>query len=222
MSDATAGVEAAVASVVDVLKRYLEESSIAFVQHDPTHVELMVGSPGPKPYPERILIHAKSDNRSFLQVYAGNVMRVPLACRRQVAELIMAANWNMVTGCFEMDPRDGEVRFRASQALRSTDDSDGHDARMCVDFSWQKIISTASMSFHVFLCALGEQLKDQAAFAALPVNEVREIGKIIAHFIRQSAIDSTGEEEEEAAEGEAEHEALPPVEEGHAQIPEVD
>lgn len=57
----------------------------------------------------RLLIDLREDK--YL-VYATVSLNADDDCRAEMARLINRINWSMVFGNFEMDERDGEIRFR--------------------------------------------------------------------------------------------------------------
>lgn len=59
-----------------------------------------------------------------LRYYILPPFRIPHAARPRAVEMIGRINWKILYGCFEMDPDDGEVRYRNAFACREADISD--------------------------------------------------------------------------------------------------
>lgn len=56
-------------------------------------------------------------NSNAISLYAYSPIFVPTHRRAAVSEALAIANWNLLFGAFEMDPADGQVRFRNTLPL---------------------------------------------------------------------------------------------------------
>ncbi|MBQ8162384.1 MAG: YbjN domain-containing protein [Clostridia bacterium] len=70
--------------------------------------------------PLRIILRVLED-RKVVQALAPLAFRVPEDRRMECAVAVHYANYGMVNGAFDMDMRDGEIRFRATHGYRDTE-----------------------------------------------------------------------------------------------------
>ncbi|WP_334109868.1 YbjN domain-containing protein [Thermodesulfitimonas autotrophica] len=61
----------------------------------------------------QVIIHA-DEQRSFLVVLSSLPVRAGTARRAETAALLNRLNWKVAIGNFEMDPADGEIRYRTA------------------------------------------------------------------------------------------------------------
>ncbi|MDJ1182819.1 YbjN domain-containing protein [Roseofilum casamattae] len=102
---------------------FLRDRNIAFFEFSDRDV-IQLDSSGDR-NPWQFFIHAKEDDGLCL-FYGTCPESVPEELRETMAIFLTHANYGLPTGCFELDFRDGEVRFRTSlmvedEEMRSID-----------------------------------------------------------------------------------------------------
>jgi hypothetical protein len=203
------------------LQRDLAAAGIAFVEHTPNHIEISFRGVGKRPLDD-VFIHCRTDNLSNLSAVAvSSSFRVPASCMRKVAELISLLNMNsLLTGAFECDARDGEVRCRVSLGLWPAPGDEATTARALTDSAWGRAMMMAHSQFYVFLGLMEELLtkKGEDSFNKLDeaqlkvVCSVFESGlqKVLGDEMLMAQEEGEGESESEAA-GQSEAESGAPT-----------
>ena len=106
----------AMESAFDSLVRLLEAEDVRH-QVDPEHQVVMAGFRGEN---AMFRVYFKLDeDEGLLQLFGVVPVSVPEGCRLGVAEGIARANYGLKLGKFEMDFRDGELRFQVANVFPS-------------------------------------------------------------------------------------------------------
>lgn len=98
-------------SALEKLIRYLTKENWSFFRGEHAILTHVTGKNGSY----RIILDAREEsnpNERILLVYVTSPVKVPAEKRLVVAEYTTRANWGVVVGNFEMDFRDGEVRYK--------------------------------------------------------------------------------------------------------------
>jgi len=98
-------------SALEKLIRYLRKENWTFFQGEQAILTHVTGKNGAY----RIILDAREErnpNERILLVYVTAPVKVPIEKRLVVAEYTARANWGVIVGNFEMDFRDGEVRYK--------------------------------------------------------------------------------------------------------------
>ena len=67
--------------------------------------------------PQPTIVHVDED-RGVVQILSPIPARMPEEKRTEAAIAVAAANYGLVTGSFDLDLSDGEIRYRATHAFR--------------------------------------------------------------------------------------------------------
>ena len=107
MSNSEKGIQ-----VYQMFKKHLEENDFKFEAHDDDLVLTMTvhGEDLPQLTIIRVL-----DDRDVLQILSPIPSHIPEDKRVDAAVAVSVANYGMINGCFDLDMRDGEIRFRVAQ-----------------------------------------------------------------------------------------------------------
>jgi hypothetical protein len=98
-------------SVKAALFQVLRDDQVAY---EVDEARALVRVTGLAPEGDWLLLSQWSENDDELVAYAVCTLAVPEPRRWAVMEFITRANFGLKIGCFELDPDDGELRFRTS------------------------------------------------------------------------------------------------------------
>lgn len=197
------------------LERDLAAAGIAFVAHNPNHIEVSFKGFGKRPLGD-VFVHCRSDDLSNVSAVAvSSSFRVPSVCIGKAAELLSLLNTHSVlTGCFELDSRDGEVRCRVSYGLWPAASDEGTTARALTDSAWGRAMLMSHSQFLVLLALMEELLtkKGEGSFNKLQEPDMKNACSAFEAGLQRVLGDEMTmmqheEGEGEGEEGQAEHEA---------------
>jgi len=135
-------------NLIDDVVEHLNRHSIIFFQHDDG---LLI----PIPTPGGLLMtQVRVLRNNLLKVYSLCNHRAPENKRAAIAEVITRANYGLNLGNFEMDYRDGEIRFKVSMLLDS--------GQKLTDKLLMLLIGTSVMTHILYLPAIEAVLYQDA------------------------------------------------------------
>ena len=107
--------------VYDLFKKHLDAHNFKYDEHEDDLVISMTvhGQDLPQPTYIRVM-----DDRDVVQVLSPIPSNIPEDKRMEAAVAVSVANYGMINGCFDLDMRDGEIRFRLAQSYRGIEMSD--------------------------------------------------------------------------------------------------
>lgn len=99
-------------TMIDALKGHLQQHGVSFeeVEGDPSYLAFAFAGAFAR-YRCFLVVH---EPRGLVLFYSVYPLNVPEAKRETVSRFLTMANYGMQFGNFEMDWRDGEVRFKTS------------------------------------------------------------------------------------------------------------
>lgn len=108
-------------SVYQMIKKHLDEKDFHYEADDDRLVLKLIVHGEDLPQPTFIEV---DDDRELMSVLSPIPSRIPEERRVDAAVAVSVANYGMITGGFDLDMSDGEIRFRVSQTFRGMEMSD--------------------------------------------------------------------------------------------------